>query len=147
MPVEGSSNCGGVSWLGWADVTTGFTAPNEVTVTQYDKDGSATITKTTDLDYRGDNHLQVTAKTETTSNGRERVTEYEYAHEEFCGGSDCVDYTEMGPGENETHQVAQKYQTTVKNGSGTVLRRSWQTWKETTDGYWVPAGKYVWTGP
>lgn len=74
----------------------------------------------------------------TTSEGAERTTTYEYAHEDHKPA--------MGP--SGTHQLAEIYRTTVTDAAEQVLRRSWTTWQRNDADApgWVPDEEWVWTG-
>jgi hypothetical protein len=126
----------------------------EKTTWTYGEEGKNAVSKTTDYLFETDPDAAAFTQSRgtrvTTSNGRERTRRHEYAHEKYDMMGRDVD-------QGESHQLSQKYRTTVfedanENGrvdvGEAVWKRKWTKWMENENayGHWVPATKWVWTG-
>lgn len=118
-------------------VFSGWSPPVREKVTTYDPEGQRSAWTETVRRYSksGASTGQLRSRTKQTSNGRSRTSHYWYAHER---------YPNMG--RNGTHQLGQKYQISILDGEGTVLRRNWQLWMLNEDGHWVQDEVLEWTG-
>ncbi len=74
----------------------------------------------------------------TNSDGTKRITGYKYAHEVTDDGTG-ISYTSM----RDLNMLTQPYSLTVKDGTGTVLRKNWMLW-DNSDGWWRPRSKWQW---
>lgn len=111
-----------------------FLANTEVTETTYEGGNSMQVNTTT---FYEDNHKIKTKVVSTNSNGEERTTEYEYAHEEHQTDMEAL------------NMLNQPYSTTIKNGSGNVLQKQWTLWfpyNIDNETYWLPCGSWQWDG-
>lgn len=84
-------------------------------------------------EYVGSAQVLLANKTESNANGEERITEYEYAHEQYSGMA-------------SKNMFIQPYSVTVKDGNGTVLSKNWTLWKDWGGGRWLPCGVWAWNG-
>lgn len=89
-----------------------------------------------DYEYNGLNHEMITNQIDTNSNGEERETVFEYAHEIYNNSGEML----------ERNMLSQPYSTTIKDGNGDVLKKEWTLWKDWGIDHWLPCGTWVWDG-
>ena len=100
------------------------------TIFEYDANGNAAST-ITEYFYDKPSHMQLTKMIETNSDGKKRITEYEYAHEH---------YSDMKTSE---HKISQIYSITLKDQSDILLAKKLKEWSNIT-GRWLPKAEWKW---
>ena len=135
-PAFTLSSGNSATWYAWYEVASSHSHPETVTVRQYGTDGTSHVTTTSTRRHESPLHLQPTSMREALEDGTERVTEYEYAHEQAA-------YADMD--KDGMHLLAPIYRTTVTDGSE-VLSRSWTTFNTSGSDKGLPEASWAWTG-
>ncbi len=95
------------------------------------------IPKTNETDYIYDIvHKLLKRRTDTNSNGSQRIILYKYAHEKY-------------PDMATLNMLSQLYSVTVRNSQDEDLQKRWRTWNDSipgAQGYWVPLEQLQWDG-
>lgn len=83
--------------------------------------GADTLTTSVNIEYASAGHVQPIRKTETNSDGTQRVISYVYAHERY-------------PAMADSNRMAQVYSKTIKSNTGQIRDSTWTTWSNTVTG-------------
>ncbi len=97
--------------------------------------GVDTLTTSVNIEYASAGHVQPTRKTETNSDGTQRVISYVYAHERY-------------PAMADSNKMAQVYSKTITTSAGQKLDSTWTTWSNSVSGNsnWLPNAQRRWAG-